>query len=552
MLRPAGGFGGGDRPPVNIEINFVTGSGDNAFVKARADLKALRADLDDFNRHATAMGLGGVGGGTATGGGVAGTARAAAPGFVVGRGSRFSASDASREASETVWATNRVVEANRALAQSARDVATAYIAMNTASQVAGSIQFGGGGGTGGVASSAGMSSIERMLVNAQRRRQGLGPLTDPTIAAAAAAAAAGGGGMSGGGAVASFIASPAAVPAAIVAAVAGVAASRTPQGVDAIGGYGSWLEGVTREEGFAQQFLKSLGGLTGADITGRGNWRNPVQWYRDTMLGPYVEQAQTGERVNRMLADQQARNATYQLGQLSALSSTGFGLDPLAAAQAQNRLRVSQLQDQFGRASFSFDQRYEAGEALKQAALEQLNLKRQELAVQQGILETAKRQKDVVDAQVAGLAGMSNADLRRAERAYQSSLDGTVTSREAEILRRAGMGDLQAVRDFNLSRSRDLAPSLTSYVTRDMSKIQAEMQKSNAEIEKLTAEIGQAASDTQKSATGMVAEVLELFKTIDSELTTLRQEMEIERRNAGVKNGQGAKAPGIRGPGQAR
>lgn len=283
-----------------------------------------------------------------------------------------------------------------------------------------------------------------------------------------------------------------------------------------------------------------------------------MQWLRSAYpfgLEAYAQQAQTGEGVNRMLSAQQAANSTYRLGQLSELSSTGIGMDAMAAAQAQNSLRRSQLSTDFfdTRGGDSLDATYQFGEGLKEAAREQLSLKQQELSIAQATLEARKREKDIVDQRVAGLAGMSDTELRRAERAYQSSLDGSVTRREAETLQRAGMGELQAVKDANLSRASGIAPGLTAYITREVARIQEDSTKVAEEIAALTKEIGKAADGTGKAATGLIAETLALVRSVDDRLETLRQEMEIERKNAGVKNGHGSKAPGgIRGPGQAR
>lgn len=543
-------MGGGGRPPVNIEINFVPGSGPNALKEAREDAKALKADLDALSKHSMIGGGGPVVGGTSSPvgrSGAAGTAGAAAPSFIAGRRSRFSASEVSFEASETARATQRVTEANRALASSARDVATAYVAMNTAKGTGATIGLG--------PDPSKMRPIDVLHANIQRRRQGLPDLPDPTIAAAAANVAAGGAaGAYGSGVLGTGIAASVAIPAGILAALGGVAAARTPQGTAAIGGLGGWLEGATREEGFAQQLMKSFGSLTGANVTGQGNWRNPVQWYRDTMLTPWVDEAQTGAGVNRMLAGQSASNVGYRLGQMSELSSTGVGMDALAAARAQNQMAIGQLEDRvFGRASSAPSDRIQDIESLKGVYREQLSIKHQELAVAQSILDTRRREQDVINQNVGSLASMSTADLRRAERAYQSSRDGTVTEREAQILMRVPGGrDLPAVQDRNLSRAMQYAPGLTGETTKEVARIREESEKASKEIAALTKEIGSSGDGLRESMTGLFKVMVERFDSLDGLTKDAIAQVQAGIQNAGVKNGQGSKAPGVRGPGQAR
>ncbi len=543
MLLPTGGFsGGGGRPPVNIEVNFLAGD-NNAFKQAREDAKALKADVLEINRL-TGSGFGVVGGGGVTGSvpmsrGTAGTAAVAAPSFIAGGRSRFSASEVSMEAAETARATQRIADANRTLAQSAREVATAYVAMNTASGMGSTIRLG--------PDASQMRPIDLLQANIERRRRGLPDLADPTIAAAAAnVAARGGAGAYGAGALAGVGgASAVALPAGLLAALVGGIAAGTPQGIEAIGGFGGFLERNTRAEGFAQQFF----GRAGQVLPGAGIGGSIIRGFRNTVLSPFVEQSETGERVNRMLAGQAAGNVGYQLGQLSELSSAGFGMDALNSAKAQNDLRISQLSDQFyNRASLSPDQQFQAGEALKAAYQEQLQLKQQELSIQQSILDTRIRERDAVEqmvsSQFGSLAGRSRSDLKRLERDFQSMEDGTLGLKGANRLAGAGINtpEISQIREAYV---RESAPGIASYLQGMRDTVRASVDRQTELVATLTTQIGVASDGQIKSMTGLAEAILKRFEDIDAAQKSIIEQITTQKKNDNVKSRQGVRAPGV-------
>lgn len=581
MLRQTGGFGGGGgRPPVNIEVNFLAGD-NNAFKQAREDVKALKADLDSIARHSFFNGGGGGGGFAPGGGGGVPTApgtvptivpTAPRPGTPGGSGggpgaigprstgryidSRSDDQIKRDHAAYLAWlaasqtrfsddARRRAADDAEFMARQASKIHEAY--KGAAIGAASALDPFSGGGSG--------RSIDYLQANINRRRQGLPDLPDPTIAAAAANVGAGAAGAYGSGFLGTGIAAGVAIPAGALAALAGVAAVNTPQGTERIGSFGGWLEGVTREEGFAQQFAKSFGRLTGANLGGDGGWRNPVQWYRDTALGPWVEQAQTGERVNRMLASQSAGNMGYQLGQLSELSSAGFGMDALSASRAQNELRISQLSDQFSnRASLSPDQQFQAGEALKGALQEQLQLKQQELSIQQSILDTRIRERDAVEqmvsSQFGSLAGRSRGELRRLDRDFQSIEGGSNDYRAANRLAAAGINTPE-VSQIRENYVREAAPGIASYLQGMRDTVRASVDRQTELVATLTTQIGIASDGQIKSMTGLAEAILKRFEEIDAAQKTIIDQIVTQKKNDGVKNSQQSRVPGagVRGPG---
>ena len=339
-----------------------------------------------------------------------------------------------------------------------------------------------------------------------------------------------------------------ALPAAVLAGIAGGIGANTPQGIQALGGIGGFLEGATRREGFASQYFESARTIL-RPVFNLDGYGNPVSGFRNLALGPFADQARTGERLNRMLAGQSAGNMGYQLGQITSLSSTGVGLSAIEQAKAQNALRTSQLEDQvFNRASLGPDQRLSAIEELKSTYQAGLDIKRQELAASQGVLDAKLREKEAAEqmaaAQFNSLAQMGRGDLKRLERDFNSIQGGSRDLTKANRLAANGIVTPE-VSQIQEAYVKDIAPNVSAFVSKardDLRKAAAEQQQ---KVDELIKEIGTAGDGLTKAFTGLTGKMVEKFNQLEAIAKETIDQITVNKKNENVKSRQGVRAPGV-------
>lgn len=442
MLRPAdlSGFGGGGgRPPVNIQVNFVPGEV-NAFKDSRDLAKETNVELEKGNallrERQRISGPGSSIPGMPQGGGISFGGRPATPGPGV-------------------------------------------LGQDT-------------------------SSIDRMIADAQARRAGA---TRPIMAELVPHAA---GGVGGGGFM-SALASPS--PALLGGLAAGAAAvglafhnlaMEVPNLRGALQDWEADLAArVSRQlspEGTAGQIGSALSrqagrvpiiggplsfGIGASTALAGGAWNYLTE--ADEVVRTQDNLARAEQRALFNQVQQRRLDARFSIGLSTNLAGAGaggigvggLGQNVLANSQ-QRRFLEGALSATAGndpQAGFQLqgNDRADALMRLRDIRLEEVDLARQahtegmraweaQLDIEKQVLALRQQEKDAVEQstkkQIEGLAGLSTSELRRAESAFRSAQDGSVTRREAQILQQTGFGDLGAVQSFTQDRVRSNAPQI--------------------------------------------------------------------------------------------
>lgn len=600
MLRgvSGGGFGGGERPPVNIQVNFPPGTGPNAIRQALEDMQKIQRIQNEINANGFQMGA--VSGGSGGGAGVTHRPATAQPAGVT-------------PASSAAWSAH-VIEENRRVADSFRwlDAAakSAHDSMLRAQMIRpapGSAPgwAPGGGGTdnspGGSRSRRdGLTTEEAELARyhlarmrrereyaaekdrqrkeeerarekgerahqkeeAQRRqeewqfRMGLRVTAGSVIG--------GIGGMVSGSAPVGFAAgalSATGIPGMIVGAGLSAVAANTTQGANRIHQFGGWLEEQTRERGFLRELNQNLLGapgvlVAGASMLGRLNVGLPLNPFRSVReLGGLVDdvrdERRTGERLGVMQRQAQGESLIYNLRQHSEMQGFGFGIsDPIQAAKARNEGRTRQLEERLdmGILSVPAHERLAALDELNELSREMVGIKQMELDKERGILDLRVQQRDAVVAEASarrsGLAMMNPGDLRRLDRdlANVSSGRGDIYSARRLMAANLGSVETQNIIDQYVQQH---APNAYGRLNQHIERVRASADRQVEKVAELAQAIGDV--DEQGNAIGLIKDLLDIIKSRDAEMEGLRGDV------AALKMSRGATSqlnfnPGAIGP----
>lgn len=541
MLRPAGdmgGFGGGGRPPVNIQVNFVPGDV-SAFKAGTADTKAMNAELERSNallRERNAL-LGGGGGGAAS-----------VPGSIPGGGT------------------------SRGVATPGSNGIPVFIPPR---------------GGGAVADPGNMRPIDILQANIERRRQGLPDLPDPTIAAAAANVAAGGAadGIAAGrfGGLAAGALGVASSPWTILGgSLVALAASRTPQGQEAIGGWGnaigSTVESYTRPNGFLSHLGSNLTmGLGGpvARMTGlsaAGGWA----------IEPWRDSARTAENLSA--AEERARWMRHQFraddlqasidvqGQLRTASIPSVLDGTIAGAQQANQSRIDTYNSALNRTAtddpqsanrFQGKERAEMLGGLIEARKTELGLARQaheetvgywrttlqglgkELDMRVKATELAEKE---VNARTASYAGQSPSQLRALERAYDDATDGDgkLSKRNQKLLNMDGsFGDLPELQRANRENLEKYAPDIAARLQKPLDEAKAAQEATQKAVEDFSEQMAGVQDRSAEAVRKIADETIKAIKDLEEQRNQSMRDMVDELRSqVDAKSNEPSSVPG--------
>lgn len=502
--------GGGDRPPVNIELNFVSGTGKSAFAEAREEIAAIKKEIAEIN----AMGIGGGRGVGGNGGAIGGTS--------VGGGTR---------AGGRGVALPNVPHLNPAARTLAEDISRAN---KQADKLL-----------------ADMDAAD--AARAGRWRQGAvnaGQIVGRGVAA-------GSGSPALGGAIAGGIGSVAGTPwgagvAAFGALTLGSAALQTPQGGNMTSAFGGWLDNQTRHrqgaasDGFLREFGDSLGGMAFGNV---GRSGRAIKWGANWALGGipgylnegWQEQGRTGRaadaadyrrrfNLNQMSGDEARAEAQANFDSSSAMHGVGVSRTLLSARQEQLGQSMGRLNAQAtddpqsgfllgGQSRVAeIDRAMGANSQVRQAAQEEHDATmghwRSALEIQTQIMEKRLQEKAIVEQQVnsrvGDLASGSKGDLKRLERAYQDATDGDgkLSRKNAIELHRGGLGNLSGVQDVLNADVQKNAPGLYAHLQQLVVQKQKEADAAQTSVEDFAekmAGIRDSTATTLKTITDMAA-----------------------------------------------
>lgn len=520
MLRAAdlGGLGGG-RPPVNIQVNFVPGE-TNAIKEALADAKSLNEELNKSNglmrNVGQSVGQNVAGGGSSRGGG--------SPGDVPGRD---------------------------------------------------------------------YSSIDRMIADAQARRAGA---ARPIMAEFAPAAATRTGG------IASAIATPG--PAMFAGVAAGAAAlglalhnlaMEVPNLQGALQDWEANLlasisrqlspQGTTRQIGSAISrklgAIPIIGGPIGFAVEGgmslaEGAWNLATGADDVVRTQDNLQRAQQRALFNQI--QQRRIDAQFMNGlstDLTGAGTAGVAVGGLGAQVLTNSQQRRALQSALGatasgdpQAGFQLQggDRADALLRLREIRLDEVNLARQahaegmrawegQLEIEKQVLALRQQEKEAVEQstrrQIEGLAGLSTSELRRTEAAFRSAQDGSVTRREAQLLQRGGLGNLEAVQNFNQDRLQTNAPQILAKLQQALTDARTAEDRQTEALADFVTRMNDVRESGKKVIEEIAAEAIKVAKQLLQEARDAKNDAvdEITAQTT-VKGGQISRAPGIRMGGQ--
>jgi|GEM_PF-5228271 len=627
MLRQAGGgSSGGGRPPVNIEVNFVPGSGPNALKQAREDAKALKADLDAIGSHrAWGGGPGGSSPGIPGGGG---NRTPTAPGSMptqvpsAARPSRFldnrSEDQRARDhadylewhaASQARYEANRqrrlledtqrqAIQMNRDMAafkgdwadgirNSAASAKQAVVELNNALGKTQGIVLGGGHQHPGAPTGMGPTRVghrggggiaPHLIANMIGR--GIGVDGTLLYSGARLGLAAGGTSLASAGNAALGIATNPITLA--VGGLAAIAASRTTQGQEVIGGWGnsigSTIESYTRPDGFVDQFTHNFsGGLLGSrgliPSTGLGSWAI-APWRDSARTARNLTAAEERRRWMRhqFRADDLQASAEFQ-SQLqmanlpTPVDGTIYGAqqanrrqidvytnalgmtatdDPQSAHQFQGQERVNMLggliearQTEVQLAKQAHEETIGYWRTTLQGLNKELDMKTQAVAL-------AEKE---VNARTAGYAGQSPGELRALERAYEDATDGDgkFSPHSARLLNRdGGFGDLEELQKFNRANLEKYAPKIAERLQKPLQDSKEAQEATQKAVEDFSEQMSGVQERSAKAVKKIADEGSKaLTALLDQWLETFLAMIDEKRAEYDSKGNEPSSVPGV-------
>ena len=541
MIAPPGGRGSfGGRPPVNIETNFVPGAGKSAFAIAREENAALQKELKETQGMIDRMGRGGAGG--MGGGGVRGNTSNERFNNIGGTFSAQSVFLNAARAQEATAAANRISAAHREIETSARKAVTETVALNsalgqTAQRMA--MRVPGGGMAAGLATSAAGA---------------MGGLAGASVG----------------------------LPLTLAGGLLGLAAINTPQGEQAVGGFGHYLgstaEAYTRRGGFLDNFIGNItpGPVGYAAQLGRYGLDSSYG------LGPFRDEARTA----RQLADTESRaaqrrnwamadDARFQLGFSGELQSSRLmaSLDgTLSGAQAGNareraiyesRLSATANGDPQSGYMLQGEARANALGGLIENRQQEIQLATQAheattatwrtvLESQTKIMELRAREVQLVEKQVnartAGYAEQSPGQLRALERAYRDATDGDgqLSRRNRSILNRDGsFGDLPELQRANREQIEKYAPNIAARLQQPLIEAKAALEASQQSVEDFSEQMAEIMSKSAGQVKAIADAAKKAIEELDKQRLEAMQEMidEVTAQRNTTRNSQ-TQSPG--------